>query len=83
MKRPSEVEDLATKAMDTYMEAAGCVSNEDIVNGLMMLLTVAGAGLVAAVGHPVAVGLLHALTHHIDTKLAGIDDVEEPCVTRH
>lgn len=71
MLTPAEVEPLAQKAMQDFVNACNCQTREDVANVLMKLASMCGLGMCAVVGQADAVAKLQGTADHIAKAQAG------------
>lgn len=71
MITPQEAEILAQKAMQDYVNACKCDTNQDVANVLMKLISMCALGMCATVGQKEAVQRLEGTSAYIAKTQAG------------
>jgi hypothetical protein len=62
---------LAAAAVQKYVKACKCATQDDVANSLMKLVSIVGIGMCVTMGHANAVARLQAATDYIKTTQAG------------
>ena len=62
---PITAEELATRKIEEYVDSCDCVTNDDVGNVLMKLLSTVGQALLATQGQEKAVAMVEGTPRHI------------------
>ena len=68
MITPQEVEKLANKTVEDYVNACRCNNEQDVANVLMKLASMCGLGMYAVVGQEEAIERMQGTTCYIASK---------------
>lgn len=65
MIKPAQAEILATEKLQEYIAACGCVTQEDLGNALLKLLSVTGQAILKTQGQEIAVAMTQGTAAHL------------------